>query len=542
MTKSDMLKKRINSMAKDAVKNHKILLLALVAALGLSLHGASWGKVECWNPDQMAFRPVPSNLLVGDYLKPPLDTYLNRLLVLNPVDIVMNGILKTATPVRMKARLIGCRLVTAFMFCCSVVLLYFSILRCSGRQAASLSALVMATSAGLITFNHYGTADAPLLFWMLGSFASAIVFGISGRLPYALASGLLAGLAAADKYNGVLVAVALPVCALIAQGAMAAFDRKAWLGMLCVPLGFVIGCPGAVFEWGKFSQDFLYNLHVTPVYAGNEFSPGYLKFLGKFPELLGYPCSLLILIGFISLPIIIAKGCLSRKEFMLVIAALTVFSVYFLSIGKFPRIETRFVLPAAPFAVMVAAPAVARIRRGWVIVLATPLIVYNVVCSFLVGERFLHDPRMAACEWAESNLKPGMTIESAYAPSWSLLVTGVRNTPMPEATGRAERFQKMMGGNAAVQRGVEKYEKPPPAGFFSKEGLRERAPDYVSFSSLAIGLSGTKEARAYFSDLLQEKMGYSKVFEAHWRSGSWWAYPRKLDFVPDAMVILKKTS
>jgi hypothetical protein len=227
---------------------------------------------------------------------------------------------------------------------------------------------------------------------------------------------------------------------------------------------------------------------------------------------------------------------------MLVIAALTVFSVYFLSIGKFPRIETRFVLPAAPFALMVAAPAVARIRRGWLIVLATPLIVYNVVCSFLVGERFLHDPRMAACEWAESNLKPGMTIESAYAPSWSLLVTGVRNTPMPEATGRAERFQKMMGGNAAVQRGVEKYEKPPPAGFFSKEGLRERAPDYVSFSSLAIGLSGTKEARAYFSDLLQEKMGYSKVFEAHWRSGSWWAYPRKLDFVPDAMVILKKTS
>ena len=127
-------------MAKDAVKNHKILLLALVAALGLSLHGASWGKVECWNPDQMAFRPVPSNLLVGDYLKPPLDTYLNRLLVLNPVDIVMNGILKTASPVRMKARLLGCRLVTAFMFCCSVALLYFSILLCSGRQAASISA------------------------------------------------------------------------------------------------------------------------------------------------------------------------------------------------------------------------------------------------------------------------------------------------------------------------------------------------------------------------------------------------------------------
>lgn len=533
---------KIKKMAWETIKTHQALVLALVAAFALSIHGSSWGRVECWNPDQMAFRPVPSNLLVGEYLKPPLDTYINRLLVLNPVDIVMNGVMKTPSPVRMKARLMGVRLLTAILFCASVAFLYFSILRCSGRNAATVSAWVMATSAGLIAFNHYGTADSPLIFWMMASFACAIMFGITKKLPCALASGLLAGLAAADKYNGVLVVVALPVCSLIASGWKAGLDRKVWLGMMGVPIGFVIGCPGAVFEWGKFSQDFLYNLHVTPVYGGNDFSPGYLKYLQRIPELLGYPCCLLLIVAILTIPILIAKRVTGRKELMLVVATFSVFAVYFLSIGKFPRIETRFVLPSVPFLLMLMAPLLARVRVSYLVILVIPILIYNSVCSIAVGERFLNDPRMAACEWAESHLKSGDTIESAYAPSWSLLITGVRNKPMPEATGRAEQFQKMMGDNASVQRGIDKYEKPPPMGFYTEEALRRRSPDYISFSSLAIGLSGTKDAKVYFSDLLEEKSGYVKVFEAYGRPGLWWAYPKKLDFVPDAMVILKKSS
>lgn len=151
---------------KESFCKEPLLWLAIFLCFGFSMIGAHWGRVEDWNPDQMAFRPVPNNLMVGDYLKPPLNTYVHRLMILNSVEIVMNEFLHTETKLSLQTGVLG-----------------------------------------LVTYTRYGTKDILLVLWMMESFT--------------------------------------------------------------VPLGFIVGCPGAVFDRTRFVQDFLYNLYTTPVYCGD---------------------------------------------------------------------------------------------------------------------------------------------------------------------------------------------------------------------------------------------------------------------------------
>lgn len=530
------LKKRIIASLKD----HPFAWIAVIVAFGLSMIGANWGKVECWNLDQMAMRPVPNNLMVGDYLKPPLDSYVNRLIVLNPVDIVMNGLLHCNEKLRLETRLIGVRIFTAMLYCAAVALLYSSINLCAGKRAASALSLIMATSAGLLAFNHYATADSPLNFWMMASFACMLMAATGDGRILSIMAGLLAGLAGADKYNGIGVAVAIPVGFLVMQGNRAFRNPNLWLAGICVPMGFLLGVPGVIFENNKFVKDFLYNLHTTPVYSGDGRGSGYLTFLQRIPELVGLPGSLVLAAAVIATIGLLFGGKLQKREVLLTLSSLAVFSLYFYIIGRFPRQETRFVLPSIPFLFLAAAPVVARIWWSLLAVMVVAIVGYNVTCSVIMGMRFASDPRMASIEWAERNFHKGARVECTYAPSWASLVPGVTNYELPHATGRAKRFQKMFAQKEAVREMVGQYEKDAGDEVFSLAALQQRNPDYVTFSSHAIGFTGEKAAREYYWSHLAEKLGYHKVFEATLMPMPSWAYPKGLDFVVERMTILKK--
>lgn len=184
-----------------SLQANPVMAVAVALAIILSALGANWGRVECWNLDSMAFLGTQSNGLPHGYLKPPLHTYINHLLVMKPAE-TLRHILGAEHNFQHPIQLMGARIVTIALFYGFIVLMYRIAMRCSGIRAAAIVALVSATSAGLIKFNHFGTADSPLLFWMIASFAMAIRAGISGRITDALLAGALAGLAAADKYNG----------------------------------------------------------------------------------------------------------------------------------------------------------------------------------------------------------------------------------------------------------------------------------------------------------------------------------------------------
>jgi len=527
------------SQLKESFRKDKLLWLALVLCVGFSLIGAQWGKIEDWNPDQMAFRGVPTNLMVSDYLKPPLTTYAARLLVLNPVDCVMNGIFHAPTKFRLEVRVMGVRILTILYFCVAVALIYFALLRCSGKTAASAIALIMGTSAGLMFYTHYGTADMPVVFWMVASFACALRAALSGRLSLGIAAGLLAGLSAACKYNGLGVAIAIPVFFLLQNGPRALLSKNLWLSSLAVPVGFLIGCPGAIFDHTRFVEDFLYNLYTTPVYAGNVSHSGYERFLSFIPNIVGWPVSFLVISCVTATIFLFFLKKLKKEEVLLLGGAFAVFFFYFITIGRFPRMEMRFVMPVVPFLLIAAGPALARINKQLLTIILIPIVIYNLVCCGIVGWRFLSDPRMKADSWAEEHFKAGDVIESVYSPYWNDLIPGLKVIQMPLFMGHTERFKKFFGNNPIIAKGLSKFGNDPSAEIFTREALQKRNPDYVTFSLFAVFCSASV-AKQYYQDHLAEKLGYHIVWQEKYWLPPRWAYPQQVDFLVPAMYILKK--
>lgn len=527
------------SQLKESFRKERLLWLALVLCFGFSLIGAQWGKIEDWNPDQMAFRGVPNNLMVSDYLKPPLTTYAARLLVLNPVDCIMNGIFHAPSKLRLEVRVIGVRILTIFYLCVAVALIYFSILRCSGKIAASAISLIMATSAGLMAYTHYGTADMPVVFWMVASFAAGLHAALARRFSWGIAAGLLAGLSAACKYNGLGVAIAIPVFFLIQNGPRALLSKNLWFSSFAVPVGFILGCPGVIFDHTRFVEDFLYNLYTTPVYSGNISQAGYGRFLNAIPNIVGWPTSFLFLACITLGLLLIFLKRLKKEEVLLFAGAAAVFFFYFITIGRFPRMEMRFVMPVVPFLLVMTAPALARINKRLLILLLIPLVFYNLVCCSIVGWRFLSDPRMKADTWAEQHFKPGDLIESVYSPYWDDLIPGLKVIHTPLFMGHSERFKKIFGNNEIIAKGLVKFGNDPSVEIFTLEALKKRHPDYITFSAFAIFYSESV-AKQYYQDHLAEKLGYHIVWQEQYWLPPQWAYPQRIDFLVPAMYILKK--
>lgn len=139
----------------------------------------------------------------------------------------------------------------------------------------------------LCAFPHCRHAAA---FWLLAA------FWFAQQLPcapdawnYGMA-GFLTGLATATKYNGLAVGIALVVAHLMATRHESVrriiLSRKLGLGLAMGPVGFVVGCPTALYEPRKFWRDFLYNYTVTPRYGGNQIVPRILPPLAGFQKLL----------------------------------------------------------------------------------------------------------------------------------------------------------------------------------------------------------------------------------------------------------------
>lgn len=530
------------------IQNRRFFLVALFLAFFLSLIGANWGRVECWNLDQMAFRGIQHNGLPwGGYLKPPLHTYMNHLLVMKPVEAIMHhNFLHGDLTKRYPFQLIGVRLLTIVLFCGTVALLYSVIHGTCGVQAAAVISLITATSAGLLEFNHFGTADSPLLFWMTASLVMAIRSAKNGKSIDAFYAGILAGLAAADKYNGLGVAVAIPAALIVMRGWKSLFQWPCWLGAIGVPVGFVVGNPGAIFDTKNFVQDFLYNLYTTPVYSGETNKVGYLDFLGCFPHLIGWPALILIAGGFLGTVILLFRKHLSREEMALLASAAAVFLFYYVTIGRFPRMADRFVLPVIPFLFLMAAPGLQRVPWSKIFpkIFLFLILAYNIFCCVELGLRFLSDPRMEAQIYAIKNFIPGSVIENTYAPNWKR-IPGLNITvhEMPYATGRSDRFSKLFGKNSVIQQGIQKYElNSYPPDTFTKEGLIKRNPDFIAFSNQTYQFTGDEQAQRFYRALDDEKLGYVKVYDRTWMPYLPGTYPRDIDFLVERMVILKRAT
>jgi len=560
------------SLSEYAEQSRKIQRLdpLLVAALSLAflfcLQGITWGRVEDWNRSSIALRGLRA-LRPSDYMKPPFHTYVNHVFVVWPITAALK-IAQVPTE-RMKtansAKLIGSRLVTIALYLGTIALAYGFSRRSYGRFSAAIIAFAFATSAGFVAYAHYLTVDMPLLFWMLAAFWAAhrLISDPSTR-NYAIA-GFLTGIATATKYNGVAVGIALLVAHLLATKGESlrriVLNRQLGIGVSMVLLGFLFGCPTVLYEPKRFWHDFIYNYTVAPRYSGQPDRANYVGALGRIPEVVGMPGAILIAgLAILSCILILRRRDFSDAATRGFTLSSAVFLLYFLKIGAFPRAETRYVLPAIPFMILMIGPALQTLeRRKWILALLLPVLIYNCVCSYLVGKRFNDDPRLKAQLWMVNNVPRGSVIESSgTCPHWSKLPNfdaseinlGRPDRPSPPAQditdlrlplmpGRVELFRKVFP--EWVQPLVAEKEGNPDPGLFTAAALEKRNPNYITIYSPDYRVPG-EMVRRYYGDLITGKFSYAIVFDADTPRAPKWIYPRTIDHLRGRITILQRKS
>ena len=560
------------SLSESAEQSRKIQRLdpLLVAALSLAflfcLQGITWGRVECWNRSQIALRGLRA-LRPSDYMKPPFHTFFNHVLVVWPI----TGALKIAqVPTeRMKigdsAKLIGSRLVTTALFLGTIALAYSFSRRSYGRFSAVIIAFALATSAGFVTYAHFLTADIPLLFWMLAAFWAADRLASAPSTRNYAVTGFLTGIAIATKYNGLAVGIALLVAHFFATKDAGfrriILSRQLGIGLGMTLLGFLFGCPTSLYEPRRFWNDFSYNYTVAPRYSGQPDHVNYLGALARIPEIVGIPGAILIaVLAILSCILILRRHDLSDFATRGFILSSAVFLLYFLKVGAWPRTETRYVLPAIPFLILMIGPALQTLeKRKWILALLLPVLAYNCFCSYLVGKRFNNDPRMQAQLWMVKNVPRGSVIESSgTCPHWSKLpnfdaseinlarpdrprppARDITDLRLPLMPGRVELFRKVFP--EWVQPLVAEKEGNPDPGLFTAASLEKRNPNYITIYSLDYRVPG-EMVRRYYGDLLTGKFPYVIVFDADTPRAPKWIYPRTIDHLRGRITILQRKS
>ena len=510
------------------------------------LQGITWGWVEDWNRSQIALRALHA-LRPSDYMKPPFHTYFNHVLVVWPIDGVMRiaQVPKERLKIANPAKLIGSRLVTTALFLATIALAYSFSRRSYGRFSAVIIALLFATSAGFVAHAHFLTADVPLLFWMLAAFCAADrLVSAPSTWNYAVA-GFLTGIAIATKYNGLAVGIAFLVAHFFATKGESLrwmiLNRQLGIGLGMALLGFLFGCPTAPYEPKRFWHDFIYNYAVTPRYSGQPDRANYLGALGRIPEILGIPGAIFIaVLAILSCILILRRRELSDAATRGFILSSAVFLLYILKIGTFPRTETRYVLPALPFLILMIGPALQTFeRRKWILALVVPVLTYNCLCSYLVGKRFNDDPRMKAQLWMIKNVPPGSVIESSgTCPQWSKLPDfDASEIRLPHMTGRLELFQKTFP--QWVQPLVAENEANPDPRLFTAAALEKRNPNYITIFSPDYRVP-SETVRRYYGDILTGKFPYAIVFDGDIPSAPKWIYPRTIDSLSGRIIILQR--
>lgn len=552
---ADAVLRRLLSLAKRAGLGDRWLLAALVLGVALGAQGIGWGRYDCLNADAMAFRSLFAKdrppMHPGEFLKPPFYTYVNHFVARLPATALSAPFFFAGKPVQSDAyfriRLILGRLLNLAIFAGLVTMVFWTARRYLGAPSARLAAALLATSAGLVPFQIYLTTDLALLFMMMASFVFACRIVRTPTMGISVAAGLLAGLAAATKYNGLAVAAALPIAHLLAGSGnriLAAWRRPAaWACGAAVPAGFLIGNPYAVLDWPKFSSDFFYNYTTTPVYSGQTTGHGYAAFFQAYPEIFGWPALAILLAGLLASVLVLASRDQRRLDgaWALWLLAVAVVALYTWQIGSFPRMKTRFVLPMAPFILLLAAigfPILLRFRRS-VLALLAVTIAYNVVCGWWIGELFRNDPRMVMLPLIEERItgSPNVEISKSIPPIALIPGRKIRAVRMPAGIGRAEIFDGIFAENEEMQKLKGRWKPRAGAEWFTSESRAKRNPDWIIWCTKDL----EKVVAADYEALFDPSSGYAVAFDATSPALPWWAYPQEPDFLINRTTIWERT-
>ena len=324
------------------------------------------------------------------------------------------------------------RVVVAAAGTATLVPLFRLARRMADVPTALAAAAFLAAATLHVRDSHFALTDVLMTFFVTAALArlisayddgvgAAAVEGIASR-GFA-AAGVLAGLAAATKYNAAIVVVSMAATHVLLA---ARFGRQPWVPSTWRPpaafgLGFVAAfiaaTPFAILDYATFAADVRYDFAHLSGGHGVDVGRGWSYHLARS---LPYGCGLLIFAASL-FGAAVAVRRYPRHTFIVGAFAL----VFYMALGSGQTVFFRYVMPLVPVVCLFAAVG-ARAIAAWVAartrigeaavtivvstIVALPALTNSVWMDVLLARR---DTRVLAAEWLAPRLRAEDTLHDA---------------------------------------------------------------------------------------------------------------------------------
>jgi 4-amino-4-deoxy-L-arabinose transferase-like glycosyltransferase len=242
------------------------------------------------------------------------------------------------------------RMLTAALGTATVALLYAAGRRW-GREVALLSAAMLAVMPLHVRESHFTLTDVPATFFVTLTFLLALRAQERGTLGAFVLAGMASGLAAATKYNGVVVML-IPVMAAAGLDGATPARRMRTIAAIAASafLAFLAGAPYTLLDLPNFLNQFARlasEYRVRPLGA----EPAWIVYLKHLRIALGWSGSLLVLTGLGAGIYAILRGPDRLRWAIPVMFAVA----YFYFVSHQSLVFARYLLPIVPFLSLVGA-------------------------------------------------------------------------------------------------------------------------------------------------------------------------------------------
>jgi len=318
------------------------------------------------------------------------------------------------------------RSITALLGTLTVFIAYLIARDLFDKRTARVSALFLGLAHLHVRNSHYATTDVAQAFLIMASvFFIMKCVEIKTLKNYVLA-GVLAGLAAATKYAGILLAAPMSITHFfnISDGKKRFLDKRIIWFSVAVALAFLIGAPFTVLDFPHFKEHFFkqfgkMNVGQGDVYVG-------LAFWRQFSFSLFFGLGWSLLFSSIAGLFVFIKKDLRKA---MIFGSFPLF--YYAFFGKGYAAFSRYMVPIVPFLCITA--AVFAVTLGeWLsgyfkirstnitISILAILIIFPSVHDIVRYNELLvkRDNRMVAADWILTNIPKGSSIFQ-FGISWS---------------------------------------------------------------------------------------------------------------------------
>ena len=421
------------------MKNKSVLAIiaVIILAAALRIWGIGWGLPTAqhffsYHPDEtiVLLSAMKVNFFAGQF-DPGFYNYGSLYIFLVSLSVLMSvgfglinlpsGDIFSAIGEFAKLYMAG-RVVALALGIATVYLVYLLGKRAYGRGVGLLAALFMAVMPLHVMHSKFLAVDVPATFFVVMALIFAVRITEGLKLRDYLLAGLFAGLAAGTKYNAGLVILS-PIVAHLATDKARPQFRILSPKLVAIPImaaaGFLIGTPGAVLNFGKFMQDFLYEVGHAGSGHGLVFVETAPAFIYHFNHSLwvgmGLPLLVLATIG-----LIYAARKRTASDLILLVFLIAYYAVIGAAQVKFARYTMPLLPVLAILAARISMDTINRLREGrmfarfvgYIAVLLLVLVTaYTLVFSLSIDRMYASaDTRDRAAAWVQKNVKPGASI------------------------------------------------------------------------------------------------------------------------------------